>query len=162
MEIERKFLIDKTFFKNIKKNDLSSYTITQYYVKTDDTEKRFRMKDDSCFCTIKSPIVDNLIRDEYEKECSLEEFKANFKNKIGNVITKTRYKLRWNKNNFEIDEYSGSLEGLVVCEIEFKTFQDAMDFIIPSFCIKEVTFDERYKNQNLALYGLPNSKDKHF
>jgi adenylate cyclase len=53
-------------------------------------------------------------------------------------------------HTWEVDEFHGDNEGLVVAEIELKSENE--DFAIPDWIGKEVTPDERYYNMNLATH----------
>jgi CYTH domain-containing protein len=55
----------------------------------------------------------------------------------------------------EVDEYSGSLDGLVVAEIEFDDEDAAMDFRPPPWLGREVTGQDAYSNRELSQHGLP-------
>ena len=54
-----------------------------------------------------------------------------------------------------VDEFQGDLEGLIMAEAEFKTFDLLAAFPIPDFAVREVTDDPRYSGGNLVKYGLP-------
>jgi len=54
-----------------------------------------------------------------------------------------------------LDVFLDRLEGLVVAETEFETWQDAERFHPPDFLGREVTGDERYRNVNLAVATAP-------
>ena len=154
MEVERKFLAElKQINELIKKENLKGTLIRQYYIKTGYIEERYRSKGEKYYHTTKQNI-DGLSREENEVECSKKEFEDNQKDKTGQMIEKTRYVLPVERFNLEIDIYSGALNGLCICEVEFKNASEAKDFIFPKFCLREVTIDPSYKNQSLALYGL--------
>jgi adenylate cyclase len=55
----------------------------------------------------------------------------------------------------EVDVYDGDLEGLVVAEVEFPSEAAADAWVPPAWLGAEVTADERYKNHNLAVDGIP-------
>ena len=74
-------------------------------------------------------------------------------NREGGIIEKRRYYMPYGKYTVEIDVYQRSLEGLVVCEVEFPNEDEALSFVPPEFFGKEVTSDKRYKNKNLASTG---------
>ena len=73
----------------------------------------------------------------------------------GRKISKTRYEFEWNSKTVELDVYKAQLKGLITSEVEFKHDENPMDFEPPGWFGKEVTEDDRYKNKNLALKGLP-------
>ena len=54
----------------------------------------------------------------------------------------------------EVDVYENEYKGLVIAEIEFKTIEEANSFIPPSWLV-DITDDEKYKNQTLALNSCP-------
>jgi len=54
-----------------------------------------------------------------------------------------------------VDEFQGDLEGLIMAEAEFKTFDLLAAFPIPDFAVREVTDNPRYSGGNLVKYGLP-------
>lgn len=63
------------------------------------------------------------------------------------IIDKTRYLVRSGKHVFEVDEFYGENEGLVVAEIELESEEES--FVKPDFIGKEVTGDVRYYNSQL-------------
>ena len=63
------------------------------------------------------------------------------------VIDKTRYLVRCGKHVFEVDEFYGDNEGLIVAEVELASEDEA--FEKPSFIAEEVTGDRRYYNSQL-------------
>jgi adenylate cyclase len=72
-------------------------------------------------------------------------------------IEKTRYEIPADGGlTVELDVYGGALAGLVVAEVEFASEDDANAFVAPAWFGREVTDDERYKNQRLARDGAPN------
>jgi len=48
-----------------------------------------------------------------------------------------------------------NLKNLITAEIEFKSEEESIAFKPPAWFSEEITTDERYKNKNLALYGIP-------
>lgn len=63
------------------------------------------------------------------------------------VIDKTRYQIKAGKFVFEVDEFHGENQGLIVAEIELTDEKDSFDK--PSWLGKEVTGDEKYYNAML-------------
>ena len=55
----------------------------------------------------------------------------------------------------EVDEYAGSLDGLVVVEVEFPDEDAAAGFEPPAWFGRELTDDWRYANRSLASEGMP-------
>ena len=58
----------------------------------------------------------------------------------------------------ELDIYYGELEGLITVETEFKSEKEANEFIVPNWYGKEITYDKRYKNKNLARCSIEELK----
>lgn len=141
MEIERKFLV-----KEIPNNILKQSNITQGYL-CYDPEIRIRNIDDKkYFLTIKTSDC-SMIRDEHEIEIQKEIYSSLFKETKA-IINKTRSYVNLSTGlTAEIDSYD---DGLVVVEVEFKTKENADDFIPPSWFGEEVTYNKAYKNVNLA------------
>ena len=70
------------------------------------------------------------------------------------IIKKIRYFIPDGNFTIELDIFKGNLEGLIIAEVEFNSIYDIDKFKIPLWFGLEVTNDERYKNKNLAIYGL--------
>ena len=153
-EIERKFLVVGDF----KEAACNHSRIIQGYISaTKEHTVRIRIRDDKGFITIKGPSIDNgLSRYEWEKEISLSEARELMLLCKKGIIDKTRYLVKEGKHTFEIDEFHGENEGLVVAEIELKSITE--NFIKPFFIGKEVTGDIRYYNSHLM--DFPYSKWK--
>ena len=73
----------------------------------------------------------------------------------GKQIEKVRFEIDHSGMKIELDIYKGILNGLLVAEVEFLSIDQAKSFIPPDWFGREVTEDERFKNKNLALYGVP-------
>jgi adenylate cyclase len=151
-EIERKFLVGAL------PDNLSQYPskeINQGYliISKDGTEVRVREKGDHYFLTVKSGRGET--RGESEMALGESQFNSLWLLTEGVRIEKTRYEIPYGENLVELDVYHGHLEGLVTAEVEFGTVQSSMEFIVPEWFGREVTEDRGYKNQSLAVYGIP-------
>jgi len=148
MEIERKWLVERPSDESL---NAPSERIDQGYlaIEPDGHEARVRRKEDHYFLTVKSS--GGLARAEYEIELSFEQFASLWPATEGRRIEKTRYAA----NGIELDLYTGSLEGLIVAEVEFTTEDEAAAYVAPPWFGAEVTEDRRYKNHSLAVHGLP-------
>ena len=155
MEIERKFILTEEVHQVIQSKMLKSHHIIQYYVKVGDEEERYRRQDDLYYHTIKRRVDSGLQREEIETSCTKDDFEANKVNKMGNIVEKERYILHYGEHKIEIDVYGGALKGLIIGEVEFQIKEEAYSFKQPYYCGTEVTYDKRYKNQSLAINGLP-------
>ena len=94
-------------------------------------------------------------REEFETELTKEQFEFLLAKKEGQIIEKTRYTIKYDGLNYEIDIFHGNLSPLAYLEIEFPSVEEAMSFKTPSWAVKDVTDDFRYKNAGLAKYGMP-------
>jgi CYTH domain-containing protein len=149
-EIERKFLVTK-----IPKNLEKGVAIAQgyLYIGTDGSETRIRRKGEKYFVTKKSG--GDLQRQEDESEISEREFSVLWPSTNGRTVEKTRYEIPYEGKIIELDIYGGGLLGLVTAEVEFDSVEEGRSFTPPEFLGKEVTTDKSYKNQQLAVYGIP-------
>jgi CYTH domain-containing protein len=73
---------------------------------------------------------------------------------LNKVVEKNRYKIKYAGNIWEVDEFLGENEGLIVAEIELKS-EDAT-FDKPSWIGKEISTDSRYFNSNLSKNPFKN------
>ena len=58
------------------------------------------------------------------------------------AVEKTRYLYRYKEWTAEIDVFEGALQGLVVIDFEFDTEAERDAFVMPDFCLAEVTQEE--------------------
>ncbi len=145
LEIERKYLVDKSKFKPLSKG----VAVHQMYLKKNqDHSVRVRIMGMQAFITIKSTIS-NMVRNEFEYEIPLTEAEQMFNifNKMPSV-KKIRYTEIVEGNEWVIDEFLEKNNRLLMAEIELKNEQET--FIKPDWVFKEVTDDPRYHNSNLA------------
>ncbi len=145
-EIERKFLVINDSYRIMASN---CHAIKQGYISTQkDAVVRVRIKDNSAFLTIKGINID-LVRDEWEYEIPIEEaLEMLHKLVTGNIIDKTRYIVDYCGHKWEIDEFHGTLDGLVIAEIEITSPDQQIP--IPQFIGKEVTGNPDYYNSALS------------
>ncbi|HAN76308.1 MAG TPA: adenylate cyclase [Bacteroidales bacterium] len=144
-EIERKFLVNGEF----KQLAVKQTRIIQGYLSSiPERTVRVRVKGDKGFITIKGiGSASGASRYEWEKEIPLEEVQELLKICEPGVIDKTRFLVPAGKHTFEVDEFYGENEGLVVAEVELSNEADA--FEKPVFLGAEVTGDVKYYNSML-------------
>lgn len=148
-EIERKFLVRKD--KDFKSLAFSSSRIKQGYIAAKGATVRVRVRDDKGYLTIKEPSRDGgLKRYEFEKEITLEEAEHLFQLCEPGIIDKTRYLVKSGKHTFEVDEFYGPNEGLVMAEVELGSEDET--FEKPDFIGMEVTGDHRFYNKNMRKF----------
>ncbi|NCE71959.1 CYTH domain-containing protein [Odoribacter sp. Z80] len=145
-EIERKFLVAGEF----KSLAYQSVRIVQGYLcSVPERTVRVRVRGDQGFITIKGKSdSEGLSRYEWEKQIAVEEARELLQLCEPGVIDKVRYFVRVGKHVFEVDEFYGENEGLVVAEVELKNRDEA--FERPEWLGPEVTGDLRYYNGMLS------------
>lgn len=147
MEIERKFLVRGDEYKRLAHK---SYRIKQGYICSGHGHTvRVRQRDQEAFLTIKGPSLDGgLSRYEFEKEITLDEAEDLFAICEPGLIDKTRYLVQMDDGHtFEVDEFYGDNQGLVVAEVELAAPDEP--FLRPAFVTDEVTGIRRYYNSHL-------------
>lgn len=144
-EIERKFLV-KGDFKNLAKKETR---ITQGYLSSvPERTVRVRVKGDKGFITIKGIGNESgASRYEWEKEIPTEEVKELLKICEPGVIDKTRFLVEAGEHTYEVDEFYGENEGLIVAEVELSSEDEK--FTKPEWLGEEVTGDVKYYNSML-------------
>lgn len=157
MEIERKFLVTDDSYKQAA---TGSSHITQGYICSDRGRTvRVRIRDERAFITIKGPSLDGgLSRYEFEQEIPLDDAKRLMTLCEPGLIDKRRWLVPSGDHTFEVDEFFGDNEGLVMAEVEMRTTRDEVK--IPHFIGKEVTGDRRYYNSQLRLNPYKNWADQ--
>jgi CYTH domain-containing protein len=153
VEVERKWLVEQPPGEALavpgEQIDQGYLAITQ-----DGTEVRLRRRGERRFLTVKSP--GGLVRGEREVEITPEQFEALWPATDGMRVEKVRRVLDGGGGvAIELDVYAGALSGLTVAEVEFTDAEAASRFVPPSWFGREVTGDPAYKNQRLAVAGLP-------
>lgn len=153
-EIERKFLVKGDF----KGEAFKATRITQGYLcSVPERTVRVRVKGDKGFITVKG--IGNAAgasRYEWEKEIDVADVRELLKLCEPGVIDKTRYLVKAGERTFEVDEFYGDNEGLVVAEVELPS-EDA-PFERPSWLGEEVTGQTRYYNSMLMKNPYKNWK----
>ena len=145
-EIERKFLVKDDSFKQMAS---SSSRIRQGYIcSMRGRTVRVRVRNDKGYLTIKGPSdAAGMSRYEWEKEIPLNEAEELMKLCEPGQIDKTRYLVNWGNHVFEVDEFYGENEGLVMAEVELQSEDEPYER--PPFLGMEVTGDVRYFNSFL-------------
>ncbi len=156
-EIERKFLVKDDSFK---KQAIKSVRIVQGYLSSvPERTVRVRIVGEKGYLTIKGIGNESgASRFEWETEISREEAEKLLKICEPGIIDKTRYLVRVGHHTFEVDEFYGENEGLVLAEVELD-FEDEQ-FEKPDWLGKEVTGDQRYYNAVLRKNPYRKWKDK--
>lgn len=147
LEIERKFLVTCDDFKAIS---FVQNRIAQGYLSSvPDRTVRVRIKGNKGFLTIKGASNESgMSRFEWEKEISMDDATALLELCEKGVIDKTRFEVKIDNHIFEIDEFYGENEGLIMAEIELNS--ETETFEKPTWLGEEVTNDHRFYNSYLS------------
>ena len=151
-EIERKFL---TCSDHWRQQSHHCIRIKQAYLaNTDKASLRVRITDDAAYLSSKSMTRD-IRRHEFEYEIPLPDAEFMLMHMSqGSPIIKTRHLVFVGDHLWEIDEFHGDNDGLIVAEVELK--QETEEFVRPDWLGQEVSSDERYFNMNLVKYSYKN------
>lgn len=148
MEIERKYLVTSDCYKKLA---VARHHICQGYISREKTGTvRVRISDEKAYLTIKGkPTSGHIARYEWEKEIAMREAEELMNLCQGTIINKTRWivpakeeGLKW-----EVDEFHGKYEGLVIAEIELDSEEQVVE--LPIFIGADVTDDHQYYNANM-------------
>jgi len=144
-EIERKFLVKGDF----KKDAFKETRITQGYLSSiPERTVRVRIKGNQGFITIKGiGNASGASRYEWEKEIPINEVEALLQICEPGVIDKSRFQVKSGIHTFEVDEFYGENQGLIVAEVELSTEDES--FVKPLWLGEEVTGDTKYYNSML-------------
>jgi adenylate cyclase len=148
IEIEHKFLLANddwrehvSHFVKYRQGYLSSLATSSIRVRT---------SNDQAWLNIKTATI-GTHRHEYEYEIPMADANEILTNLCRKpLIEKTRYFVTDNNFLWEIDEFEGDNQGLIVAEIELDA--TGQSFSKPLWLGREVTEDLRYYNNNLALH----------
>ncbi len=156
LEIERKFLVKKG--GAFKSAAFSCSHIRQGYIPSEGATVRIRTRDDKAYITIKGKTDINAIaRYEFEKEIEMSEAEALFKLCKGGFIDKHRYLVKSGDHTFEVDEFHGENDGLVMAEVELGSVEEA--FEKPDFIGPEVSVDIHFRNAYMIKHPYSEWRD---
>ncbi|MEQ1620879.1 MAG: CYTH domain-containing protein [Methylococcales bacterium] len=148
IEIEHKFLLaNDDWRKHIDK----SVSYCQGYLSSQPTSSiRVRISDNQAWLNIKSATIGSQ-RHEYEYPIPITDAQEILRNLCRKpLIEKVRHFVTHDGNLWEIDEFTGDNQGLIVAEIELS--ENGQSFAKPNWLGLEVTDDLRYYNNNLAIH----------
>ncbi len=147
IEIERKFLIRSDDFKKLSYQKI--YIKQGFLNSHKERTVRVRITEESAFITVKG--ISNssgTSRYEWEKEISLEDAENLMVLCEETVIEKVRFHIKNNKHIFEVDQFLGENEGLIIAEIELSNEDE--HFKKPDWLGNEVTGIAKYYNTELS------------
>jgi adenylate cyclase len=142
-EIERKFLVTGSGWRQE-----NSVRISQGYLNRDkERTVRVRLAGEKAFLAIKGKTV-GASRAEFEYEIPAAHAEQLLKLCDGPILQKIRHTIAYNGLIWEVDEFLGENEGLVVAEVELEREDQPLER--PGWLGQEVTKDPRYFNSNLT------------
>ncbi len=152
LEIERKFLVCGDF----RPFATAHHRMVQGYLCADGGRTvRVRLRDREGFLTIKGPSRDGgRSRYEWEQPLTMDDALSLLTLSATPLIDKVRWLVPVGQHVFEVDEFHGENEGLIVAEVELSDPDEF--FECPEWLGEEVTGDRRYYNS--ALTAHPFSK----
>lgn len=153
-EIERKYLVKNSLYKL---QSTVTYIQQGYITTQKDKVVRVRVKDNNGYITIKGE-NNGAVRLEYEYPIPVNEAKEIITKLCQKpIIEKNRYNYKSPDGHlWEIDEFLGDNEGLIVAEIEL--LSELEQYEIPEWIGEEVTSDPKYYNSNLLQNPYKNWK----
>ena len=145
-ETERKFLVLDDSYKAAA---YGSSHIRQGYLCSDRGRTiRVRIRDAHAYLTIKGPSLNGgLSRYEFEQEIPIDDAAMLMTMCDPGIIDKTRWLVKSGQHTFEVDEFHGDNDGLVIAEVELASEDEAYEK--PAFIGQEVTGYRRYYNSQL-------------
>lgn len=145
-EIERKFLVTSDEYRQLA---MPVKYMQGYISILPDRVIRVRIAGENAYLTVKIKLS-NLVRKEYEYKIPLKDAEEMLEDSCTTgCIEKIRYTFPFEGHIWEVDEFGGENEGLVVAEIELPA--EDTPFAKPSWTGEEVTDDDRYLNANLSV-----------
>lgn len=146
VEIERKYrVVDSSYRQQATR---CTYYKQGYISATPEATVRIRIAGEQAFITIKGATT-GCSRQEYEYPIPVADAAQMLDTLcLSGLIEKKRYLYPHAGHTWEVDEFLGENEGLVVAEIELQS--ESESFELPSFIGREVTGDARYYNSSLA------------
>ena len=147
VEIERKFLVlDETWRWEVSRHR----SMQQGYLSAPGGKSsvRVRLEGKRALLNIKAAVMGHT-RTEYEYEIPIEEGREMFENLCIGRLEKTRHYIDRDGLTWEIDEFHGDNDGLVVAEVELAVA--TQQIAKPQWLGREVTDEPRYYNHALSL-----------
>lgn len=150
LEIERKFLVMEGSWRNEKGKRCRQGYLNRSIERT----VRVRTIENKGYLTIKG-LSRGAVRVEYEYEIPVAEAEAMLDDLCEKpLIEKKRYKIEYKGLVWEVDEFFGDNQGLIVAEVELESKDQK--FVKPEWVSREVTEDPKYFNANLIHHPYKN------
>ena len=149
-EIERKFLVKGEAWKQqayAQKHYAQGY-LNDIHQPGSKSSIRVRIEDDKGMLNIKSLEI-GLSRDEYEYEIPLHDAEKMLRTlAVGPIVEKVRYFVKIGQHTWEVDEFLGDNQDLVIAEVEIESEDEQI--ALPEWVGEEVTHLPRYYNVSLS------------
>lgn len=151
-EIERKFLLGSDAWRTRVSDRV--HLVQGYLSRGEQSAIRVRIDGSKAQLNIKRAL-DGIHRLEYEYPIPLEDAREILEHvALRPLIDKTRHHVMYEGHLWEIDEFHGENDGLIVAEIELTDPDES--FVVPDWLGEEVSHDRRYYNSSLS--ELPYTK----
>ncbi|MFM7427551.1 MAG: CYTH domain-containing protein [Elainella sp.] len=152
-EIERKFLVRGDDWRQLGAGLLYRQG---YLTSGEGCTVRVRVAGERGYLTIKSATT-GISRAEYEYAIPMAEAMELLDTLCQRpLIEKTRYRIPWRTVVWEVDEFAGENQGLIVAEVELTHPDQPLE--VPDWIGEEVSGDPRYFNSNLVKNPFRNWK----
>jgi CYTH domain-containing protein len=146
VEIERKYLVNGDRWRSLGQGILYRQG---YITSKPEVTVRVRLVGDCGYLTIKGA-TGGLSRLEYEYPIPVEDAREMLDNLCDRpLIEKYRYKIPYQNLIWEVDEFLGENQGLIIAEVELE--DEGQMINLPDWIDREVS-DPKYFNANLVKY----------
>jgi CYTH domain-containing protein len=152
-EIERKYLVKGNEWRSLGKGEV----YCQGYIPTQGKQTvRIRIIGDRGYLTIKGKATGRS-RSEFEYTIPVADAREMLQTLcVRPFIEKTRYKISQGDLIWEVDEFTGANQGLIIAEVELESEEQEIE--LPDWIDREVT-DAKYYNANLVKHPYSEWKD---
>ncbi len=155
-EIERKFLVKGDF----KSHSFKKFDIKQGYLALSGANVvRVRLKGSVGYITIKTSVKEGTItRNEWEYAIPMADAEEMLLLCEDAILEKTRYLVEVGAHTFEVDEFHGENDGLLLAEVELESEDEVYER--PDWLGEEVTGNIRYYNSFLSIHPYKGWSDE--
>ncbi|MGF1587822.1 MAG: CYTH domain-containing protein [Pleurocapsa sp.] len=161
-EIERKYLVNQEKWRSHKEL-LQNQLLIQgqkycqgYILANNETTVRVRIAGEQAYLTIKSKTIGHT-RAEFEYPIPIQDAQEMLNNLcIKPLIEKFRYKIKIDNLIWEVDEFEGENQGLIIAEVELENEAQSID--IPHWIEREVN-EQKYFNFYLVKHPYSQWQD---
>lgn len=146
-EIERKFLVNGDAWRSPSVGQLYRQG---YAVQSGDVTVRIRIAGNQGFLTLKGK-AENFARPEFEYEIPVSEAQEMLDLWCSpRIVEKIRYRIPAGDLVWEVDEFQGCNQGLILAEVELQSSDQSV--ALPDWVGVEVSQEQRYYNSSLAIH----------